>query len=130
MNGLISVCAAAVISAIFTLIIKKYNGELALVLGICACTAILLWTIAQFSQAFGHISELAKSGGVNQEYFSVVIKTVGICVLTEFAYNCCKDAGQNALASNTLLAGKIMAAAAVMPLFEKILEISLELIGI
>ena len=49
MNGLISVCAAAVISAIFTLIIKKYNGELALVLGICACTAILLKSEAKRS---------------------------------------------------------------------------------
>ena len=130
MNAAMSICAAAIISAVLSLMIKKYNAEIAVVLSICACAGILLWAIMSAAPVFSRINGIAERTGIESFWLGIVLKAVGICFITEFAYDCCKDAGQNALAGNTLLAGKISVIITVLPLFEKILEVSLELVGI
>ena len=130
MSAVSSVCAAAVITAVIALMIKKYNAEIAVVLSICACVGILLWAIISAAPVISQINGIAERTGIENEWLGIVFKAVGICFITEFAYDCCKDSGQNALAGNTLLAGKISVLITVLPLFEKILEISLELVGI
>ncbi len=130
MNGVTLLCAAAISAATLALTIKKHNAELSMILSICSCVTILIWSFTNAAQAISRVSDIAERTGVSSEYLAVIFKAMGICFLTEFAYDCCKDAGQSALAGNTLLAGKILVIITALPLFEKILDISTELIGI
>ncbi len=125
-----TISVVAIISAVFSIMLKKYNAELSTILSICACAGILIWIIAQTVGIFSQVITIAEHTNINTDYLKIVFKAIGICFITEFAYNCCVDAGQTALASNTLLAGKLSVIISVLPLFEEILNIALELIGI
>ena len=54
---------------------------------------------------------------------------MGICFVTEFACDICRDAGQSALASNVALAGKVMVLVTAVPLYSQILNTVLTLMG-
>ena len=59
---------------------------------------------------------------------AILLKVIGICLLTEFTANTCRDAGSSALASNVTLAGKLMAAFSALPLYTEILNLVLSLL--
>lgn len=124
------VCAAAIICAILSLVVKKHNGEAAFALQVCGCVIIILYVIGEISQVTGTIRKLAEDFSINLEYIEVVIKALGICFLAEFAADCCKDAGCTALGNNVLLCGKVMILIAAMPMLNDLLSLALGLLSV
>ena len=57
------------------------------------------------------------------------MKTLGICFLTQFAVDSCKDAGESALASKVELAGKVTVVVMALPLFQSIASTAVSLVG-
>ena len=60
--------------------------------------------------------------------FAVLFKVIGICYLTEFAADMCRDFGQSSMAGKVELAGKIAVAAAALPLVNRLFELTDKLI--
>ncbi len=54
------------------------------------------------------------------EYGSILLKGLGVCLLTQTAADSCRDAGETALAGKAELTGKITLLAMSVPLFEKV----------
>lgn len=52
------------------------------------------------------------------EYIPVLFKVLGISLVTQFSSDMCKDAGESALASKVEFAGKVMIAAAGLPVIK------------
>jgi stage III sporulation protein AD len=65
---------------------------------------------------------------IPNEYVSIILRCLGICFVTQFSSDSCRDAGQTALASKVEIAGKVLVVVASLPFFEKIIEISLKLL--
>jgi len=125
--NIVSICAVAVLTSVLSLTVKKHNSEIAMLVAVVGCIVILLSVFSSVSSVFGNISNLLNNAAINSNYISILLKSIGICFLTEFAIDCCKDAGQNALANNVSIAGKIMVLLTAMPLFEEILNFSVSL---
>ena len=85
----------------------------------------LLGNAAQITQ---RLSELAAASGINTGYIAILLKVVGICLVTEFAANTCRDSGSSSLAGSVTLTGKILVTAAALPLYADILSTVTELI--
>ena len=75
------------------------------------------------------MKSILNQSNVNSEYIVIMLKAVGICFLTEFASDCCLDAGQRALANNIAIAGKVLILVTAMPLYRDILNTVLSLTG-
>ena len=78
--------------------------------------------------AISHIRQLLVATKIPLEYIEILFKTLGICFLTQFASDVCKDAGETALSSKIETAGKVIILIISLPLFERITSIALELI--
>ena len=120
--NIIGIAGAAICAAVIAAMLRRYHQEYAILVSIAAGAVILFSVFFSISPAIRQISTLLSSAGLSSEYALILFKTIGICFLAQFASDACRDAGENALASNVELAGKLTIIALALPLFEKIAQ--------
>lgn len=117
-----SICAIAIVTAILSLMIKQKNAEIALMLSIC-CSVMILSAIFSYANSIVQtVNSIVASSNINIEYIKIMLKAIGICIATEFTVSICKEAGQQGIATNVLLAGKILVIVVSLPLYSDILN--------
>ncbi len=126
--SIVSISALAVAAVIIALTLKPKNAELALMLATAASVIIMFSLLGNAAQITQRLSELAAASGINTGYIAILLKVVGICLVTEFAANTCRDSGSSSLAGSVTLTGKILVTAAALPLYADILSTVTELI--
>ena len=127
--NILSISLLAVIAVIIMVMLKPKNGEIAIMLGISASVIILLAVLSQVTQIMDTINNIIAVSGISTSYIVILLKVIGICLITEFAVNTCKDAGSQSLANNVSLAGKIMVTITSLPLYSDILNTVLSLVS-
>ena len=95
-----------------------------------ACSIIILLSVLlKAVDVIDNIETIIASCNINMSYIAILLKVIGICLITEFAVNTCKDAGSQALACNVSLAGKILVTITALPLYTDILNTVMGLMG-
>lgn len=125
--NVISICVLSVVAVILIATLKPKNSEIALMLAISCSVIIILMILSQVSQVSNTVNQLIAVSGISTSYIVILLKVIGICLITEFAENTCKDAGSQSLACNVSLAGKIMVTITSLPLYSSILDTVLSL---
>ena len=126
--NILSVCALAVIAVIVALTLRPKNAEIALMLTIACSVLILISLLTQANRIVGTVNSIVAASQINTGYLAILLKVVGICLLTEFAVNTCRDAGSQSLAGNVSLAGKLLVTVTALPLYTNILNTVIGLI--
>lgn len=127
--NIITIAAVAIVSAITAVAIKKQNGETALMLSV-ACSVILLMAVISFAgNVLQTVNRIAAASDMNVEYIKILLKVIGICIVTELAVSVCKESGQQTIASNVTLAGKILIMVASLPLYTEIFDTVVSLVN-
>lgn len=125
--NILSISVLAVVAVIIMVMLKPKNGEIALMLGL-SCSVIVLFTVlSQASAVIDTLNSIIAASQISTSYVVILLKVIGICLITEFAVNTCKDAGSQSLANNVSLTGKIMVTVTALPLYSDILNTVLSL---
>lgn len=103
--------------------VEKENREIKTLLILSALCIVFLKTMGAVTGIVGNITGLFNQAGMDTMYLKIIFKGLGICYLTQFACDFCKDCGENALASQAELAGKIAMLIISLPLFNALIEI-------
>lgn len=127
--NIIAICALAVTAAIITVTLRPKNGEIAVMLALSCSAVVLLSLFSQASAVVSAVNSIVAACGMSSDCVVIMLKAAGICVLTEFASNACRDAGSASLACNVTLAGKIMVTFTALPLYTEILNTVLSLVS-
>ncbi len=127
MMNIFSICVLAVVAVIMMVTLKPRNSEIALMLGISCSVIILMMILSQVSTITQTVNQIIAVSGISTSYIVILLKVIGICIITEFAVNTCKDAGSQTLSNNVSLAGKIMVTVTSLPLYSDILNTVLSL---
>mgnify|MGYP001018304118 CR=1 FL=1 len=127
--NIVGIAGIAICAAIVAAMLRRYNQEYAITIVIAAGIIILIEMLSSLAPAIRQIQTLLSSAGLSSSYALILFKTLGICFLAQFAADSCRDAGENALASKVELAGKITIVILALPLFEKIAQTAVGLIG-
>jgi stage III sporulation protein AD len=121
--------AAALVLTAVTLLLKNQRPEYAMLVSI-GCVALFMGrTLLQMIPLFTTISELAGQAGVESGYIRLMLRCLGICLLSEIGVSLCREAGQQSAAVQIELAGKVLILSICMPVYQKLLELALSLIG-
>ena len=128
MNAL-NVILILFILALISTILKKYALEYSLLMNIGLSLVLIVYLTSNFLSVFEQIKNLIYLAKIPEKYISVLFKCLGICFITQFAADSCKDAKEISLASKIETVGKFAMMAASMPLFEDITKTALEFIG-
>lgn len=126
---IVALAMVAVIAAVLSVMLKKYNPEYSIIISLVAGAVLLLLILSRISPAIEQIKDLLSATRMSSEYGQVLFKCLGVCFLTQFAADSCRDAGESALASKVELAGKVMIVLLSLPLFEQIAQTAVSLIG-
>ena len=102
---------------IYTLL-KQYKPEFAVV-SEAACAVVLIFMLGdEIRDALSVFQMFFENTGISEEYIAVLIKVLGISLVTQFSSDMCKDAGEGALASKVEFAGKVVITAAAVPVIK------------
>jgi stage III sporulation protein AD len=96
-----------IIGVIFTLQIKQYRSESAILLSFAICIVICGAIYDKLGIFVQTMKDIVSFSNVEITYFSTLIKMLGIAYLSEFSSGICKDAGQQAIALQIEMFGKI-----------------------
>lgn len=124
-----SVILAALAAAVLIVTVKQYKPELALPLGIAAGAVVLTAVVSFAIPLVSQLKSIAENSGIKNEYFILMLKSLGICYITQFAADICTDFGQSSLASKIELFGKVALAAVNLPLIISLINTVSNLVG-
>ncbi len=126
---LTSLLGGIVVASAAALVLAGYKREYAFLIGIAAGTAVFLYLLKALANSVFSLRSIVEQTGLDTGYFTVILKSLGICLITGFISDTCRDAGQNALASRAELAGRCAIFVISLPLLQQILNTAAELIG-
>ena len=127
--NIILICVAAVITSIICVLLKRYNQEYSMVIALACGVLVIISVLSSISPIICEIKSLVYQSKLPVEYIGILLKVLGVCFLTQFASDACKDAGESVIASKVELAGKVTIVLISLPLFERITQTVLTLIG-
>lgn len=103
--NVVQVLGICIISAAVAVLLKNYNREYSLLISLISGTAILIMLISEVSGKLYEVRN-AVSAFTASSFFVVALKALGICIITGFISDSCREAGQISLASKAELAGR------------------------
>lgn len=127
--SILAISFVGVTAAILSLSLRRYNAEISIAIAIIGCVIIFLAVLLNLSYVYDTVKSLFSASSVNSTYMLIMFKAVGICFLTEFASDCCIDAGQRAIANNIAIAGKVLVLVTAVPMYKDVLDVVLSLTG-
>ena len=130
MNTIFTIAGIGIVSAGFYVILKQYRPEFAFTSILSAGIILLLFSLSSFKEIIVEINELIEISGTEKEQYKILLKCLGICMVTKISSEICKDCGESSVASKIDLAGKAFILTSAMPLFGEIIGIIKELIYI
>ena len=120
----------ALLAMILCVLLRGYRPEYSVFLSLTAGILILLMTLDALVPVMETLTELIEISGQGREAFTILLKALGVCFITQLASDACKDAGEGAIASKVELAGKVVILLLAMPLFEQIIGVATSLMTV
>jgi len=119
---LIRVAAAAVMGSVIGLVLKKNSPDMSLLLTISIAAFALFLTLEVIAGLIGFIRSLSDTAGISPAVLGIVLRAVGISIITKLTSDICRDAGQASLASGVEFAGAVTAVYIALPLFKTVFD--------
>lgn len=124
------VIAVCVIGSLLALMLRQHRPELAMLLSLGCGVVVVIYMLDGVAQIRSELEQLLRLVNLPTEVLEVVFKGLGICILSEFASQSCRDAGEKSIALKAELAGKIAIVMISMPLFMQLLQLAAGLLSV
>lgn len=125
---IVSIAGICIISAVMCKLFANECKEYGLYIKIAAASVIMSMIIIFVSPVTETIRSIYDKAGADEEYLTILFKALGICYVTQFACDVCRDSGENALATQAELAGKVSLLIIALPLFNTLADIVANLV--
>lgn len=123
-----AVCGLSIIAVVFSLLIMDKSPIFSLLIIIAAGVSILIFVLGDIKYLLGEIQSIVSETGIDNRYYTIALKSLGICYLTQFTSEICRDFGQSSVASKIELVGKVLIVTLTLPLIKGIINIATELL--
>lgn len=118
METVIRLSALCLTGALLAVLLKRTNPDMALLLALAVCGAVLLLLAEPLQEIRDFFTQLSDWGGLPVEPFAPLVKTVGIALVSRTGSDLCRDAGEGAMASLVETTGAVTAILVSLPLFQ------------
>ena len=125
-----TIVAIGIIGAVICVVINQYKPEYTVLVSLATGMILLILAVPYLSSILDYVNEFISLGKIDVAYAKIVVKALGICVVTHLASDTCKDCGQTSIASKIELGGKVSILAISIPLFVSVLETVQKLINL
>lgn len=105
------------------LILRKERGEYSTFISLAVCICIFVYILTKVETLLAFIGKLDGWVIVDNRYFALILKMIGITYVAEFAMNICKDAGYSAIAGQIELFAKLSILVVSLPVLGTFLDV-------
>lgn len=127
---LLQVAVFCLIATVLAMMLRQYRPEYAVFVSLACSVVAVLYLLQGIAQVAERMEALLESTLLSPELVQVVMKCLGVCILTELAGQTCRDAGEQAIGAKVELAGKVTLVLVSLPLFERLLQVAGSLLSL
>lgn len=117
------VIGISITALILSLFLKDYNKTVSLILVLFSCALLFFKIVGSIGEITDTLKEITDNAGELSSYLKLMLKVLGIALITQITADICRDCGETALAGQTEVAAKIIIVAMILPLFEAVVKI-------
>lgn len=129
MDVFLKTAAAVLVTVVLYLTVSKQGKDISVLITVAGCCFILFAVMSYLKPIVAFIEKLKTIGGLDSDLVHVLLKAVGIGLISEITGLICTDAG-NASLGKTL---QILSGAVILwislPIFEQLLELLENILG-
>ena len=111
------IAALCLIGGILAVLLKKNGPEMALLLSLGACCAVLALLGRSIGQVVDLLRSMMAAAELEEELFAPLLKIAAIAIIGRIGTSLCRDAGESALAAALETAAAFSAVLVALPLF-------------
>lgn len=126
---LISILGLVFAAAVLAIILKQYKAEYSVAVVTAVGVIILTQFILYIVEPIWNLRDMIIESGINSAYFGISFKALGICLVTGFISDICRDFGQTALGNFAIMAGKCAIFVISVPILTELLSAAYSFIG-
>ena len=123
-----SLIALCIITALLALSLRGQRPEFAMLLSLGCGIFVLLNLLGQMKGILSGLERVMAGLSGQSDLTGIILKALGICIVAELGSQCCRDAGEAAIAAKVELAAKTALVLMCMPVFTQLLETAGELL--
>lgn len=112
-----------IISCVMLKVLANNSSEIKALCSIAAACLVTMRFLGSCTEIFSALTDLFEETGMDGQYMKIILKSLGICYVTQLGCDCCKDCGENAVASQLELAGKAAMLGVSLPLFSAAVDL-------
>lgn len=129
MNEFLKASAGILTALILWLSLTKYNKENSVLLTLAVCAMVISVSLVFLQPIIDFLRTLQNMGELDTDLISVVLKAVGIGLISEISALVCKDAGNESMGKALQLLSSILVLWMSIPVFEKLLTLLDNVLG-
>ena len=129
MELFLKTAAGAVLAMVLILTVGKREKDIALVLGIAVCCMTGLVALGLLGPVVDLLYRMVEMAGLQEYGLGVLLKAVGIGLVSELVASLCADGGNSSLGRQVQLLGSVVILSLSVPLLETLLDLIGDLLG-
>ncbi len=125
---MLEVCAFAIAASVVYLIVKEHKSEYVIIVEIAAALIIFIFLLPELKSVLDFSQEIFDLSGLDKDFFILLLKALGIAIISQFSSDMLKDSGQNAIAAKVELAARAVILVMCLPMLRAVLQMTIGLI--
>lgn len=128
MSVLIKIVAISFVYVCLSSILKNQRPEYVFLLRICTVIFVFLFIVNDIADFITNTLSVFSAFNINSAHISLLLKVVGISIVTDFVCDTLKDSGENSLSSVVSVSSKFMILYMSLPLINGLIIFCLQLV--
>lgn len=129
MDIFIKAVAGVLIATVVTLILSKQGKDYSILLVICVCCMVTAVALGYLEEIVEFLQLLQEKGNLNGDLIAILLKAVGIGILSEITCMICTDSGNAAMGKVIQFLSSAVILWLCIPLFTQLIELVESVLG-
>jgi len=129
MDVFIKAVTAALITVVLCLIVAKRDKDMSLLLTVVCCCMLVTVAVTYLEPVFSFFRQLQSLGDMDPEILGILLKSVGIGLLSEIVGLICADVGNSALGKALQIVAVALILWISLPLLNTLMGLVGEILG-
>lgn len=123
----VKVAAAGLLTAMLYALVRQLKPEIAPLVILGGAAVILVSVAEKFIGVSSTVDSMMELAGLEKENVSILIRCLGICVVTQLAADICYDNSSSSIAVAVELAGRVGAITLALPMLQAVAKLAMGL---
>lgn len=115
--NILTVTGIGIVGTLLGIVIRQYKPEYGVFVSLATGIVLMTITVTVITPVTDAIATISDRVGIDGEYITPLFKALAVCYVTQLAADCCRDAGETAIAGKVELCGRTAILLVSLPLF-------------